>query len=57
MSTRQFFIFLGMLLSSLVWAQKDITTVGFQIKPTFTSTFIEDHNVDTYKNTFSVSTS
>jgi hypothetical protein len=40
MMTRQFFIFLGMLLSSMVWAQKDITTVGFQIKPTFTSSFI-----------------
>jgi len=40
MKTRQFFIFLGMFLSSLVWAQKDITTVGFQIKPTFTSSFI-----------------
>lgn len=40
MITRQFFIFLGMLLSSMVWAQKDITTVGFQIKPTFTSSFI-----------------
>jgi hypothetical protein len=29
-----------MLLSSVVWAQKDITTVGFQLKPTFTSSFI-----------------
>jgi len=40
MSTRQSFCFLSLLLSSMVWAQKDITTVGFQIKPTFTSSFI-----------------
>lgn len=40
MMTRQFLIFVILLLSSMVWAQKDITTVGFQIKPTFTSSFI-----------------
>ena len=40
MSTRQFLIFIGLCLSSVVWAQNDITTVGFQLKPTFTSSFI-----------------
>jgi len=40
MMTRQFLILTSLLLSSMVWAQKDITTVGFQFKPTFTSSFI-----------------
>jgi hypothetical protein len=40
MMTRYFLILIGLLGGSMVWAQKDITTVGFQIKPTFTSSFI-----------------
>ncbi len=40
MMSRQFLILISVLLSSMAWAQKDITTVGFQIKPTFTSSFI-----------------
>ena len=40
MMSRNFLILISLLFSSLVWAQKDITTVGFQIKPTFTSSFI-----------------